>query len=405
VSDDRERIRVVTEDGVSLINWIDYDVEIDLLTPGDTFRCSIAPPRRDVWDAVKPDTIVTVYLGESPLLTGIIDERNASSGTPIEIAGGDKATRLVLEAAELATFDEGTILDAIATVARPWYTDVITSNAKNRALILGRRATKAAIAGGEPIAGGGVGLSIAQSFLPPGTAVTVIPGKSGRRQGPKKVEPGERKWEVIQHFLELDRLLAWGAADGSALIVAKPNYNQAPQFRLVAPSPGSERKGDAGVIDWQYGENLRDLYSEVNVVGSSPGNAARYGRSVTAHAAQVLDGDGPRGIGNRFRRQKVDIVPDHEIKNREQAHDKAVRRKVQQNANHKTVNVTVRGHRQPRFRNAEPALYAPDTMCEIILEPIGIEGEYLITRCAYSGSKGSRRTEMTLVPKGTDLSA
>ena len=67
--------------------------------------------------------------------------------------------------------------------------------------------------------------------------------------------------------------------------------------------------------------------------------------------------------------------------------------------------MTVRGHRQPHRPNAEPALYTPDTMCEFVAETHGIGGRYLVTRAAFSGEKGSRTTELTMVPEGTDLTA
>lgn len=401
----------VVAGGRTVVNWSGYSIDLDMLTPGDSFDLTIGPVRRDVWDLFKPDTEVSIVLrgdhGNSPLITGLVDERVRTGGRTngaISVMGRDKVGRfLVDDAMDLKTFDEGTALDAIKSIAGSFFESVVVSNARNRELIVGRRATTVKVVA-EPLSVGALGqLSIAQQFVSPGTGLAVIEGSAGKRQGPKKVEPGDTRAETIAHFLEPDRLLFWGSGDGKELIVGRPNYTQPTRFRFTAPSEASERASDSNVLDFTYRENVAEMFSQVDVVGASQGNSARYARQVTKHRAIAVDGSGADGTGNAFQRRKLQIVPEHKLRSTAHAAELARRHMALGQATRFGLELTVRGHHQGLTRSGLPQLFAPDTILDWTDEELGIQGRWLIIGVGYRRSKGDRSSVLRCVPEGTEL--
>jgi prophage tail gpP-like protein len=382
-------------------NWTDYVVTLDMLEPADTFALTFGPVRRDLWDLVKTDTPVEIRIGDITVLTGFIDERicNGSANT-IEITGRCKAGRLVDESMDLISFEQTTVVDAIERIVEPWFDTVTVSNARNRAIVLGRKAAKSKVIV-EPVTLSLAGLSFAATVFP--GVKTYTPGSRGRRIGPKKVEPGEKRWETMEHFLELDRLLAWSSADGRELIIGQANYNQDSQFSFLAVEHGSNRSELANVEDWIYGENIAERFSQVTVVGASRGNSKNYSSRITKNWGAVIDGEGTGGIGRDFQQRKILIVAHDGLKDREEATALAQREMAKRDASGTELTLTVRGHHQALTPNAEPALYTFDTMANFEDETIGVKGRYLITAVTYSGSRDSHISELRLVPEGTEL--
>ncbi|KKK76364.1 hypothetical protein LCGC14_2864420, partial [marine sediment metagenome] len=282
---------------VVIDRWQSYNIENDMLTPADGFSLTLAPASKAVFDLVPPDAEVEVRIDDTPILSGFIDERVVNvvkSGPTINISGRDRAGRMVDESADLQTFPRLDILELADRLARPTFPLGATlSNADNRDLVRGRRSGKAA-AGAEPIF-------------------------SKSSEAPKKVEPGETRWDVLQQFLEPAELLAWAQANGEKLVIGLPKYNQGTQFRFFLAKSGSLRISETNVEDATITDSVANRYSKITVNGSSRGSARNYGTRVTKHTATILEGPQFDGTGKSFQTRKQLIIADDDVKNERDA--------------------------------------------------------------------------------------
>lgn len=403
--------------GEFVINrWTTYSIDTDMLAPADGFNLTIAPVAAEVYDLVAPDAPVEIRVDDNPIITGIVDTRNATfarDGTLINITGRDKVGRMVDSSAELQTFGTQDIRTLAQSLASPEFDTVAVSNDDNRRLLRGRRAGIAPTYGPPEGQEGPAALAIGPLAPEDSGAAGVlvvqnIDGIFAPSKAPKKVEPGETRWQVLQQFLEPESLLAWSSASGQELIITTPNYNQGVQYRFFVPAAGSVRAREGNVIACSIHTSNAERYGTIRVTGSSKGNSKNYGKRVTKHTATVVsvrDGDGFHEDGaSDFTSEKLLIVSDPDVKNEEDAGDRAQREILLRDAERLVVELEVEGHNQRRTAADGPALYAYDTLCDLHVEEIGLRGVFLITAVNFTVSKsGGEVTRMKMVPKGTPL--
>lgn len=386
------RHQVTVRAGRKLIeNWTSYDLSLDLLTPADSFSLQLAPADPvgeefgEVWSALEPDAEVEVRLDDVTLMTGLVDEREGVSderADVLEVSGRDRCGRLVDESMPLVGFAGLRIEDLARQVAGPWFERVELSNAINRRLLAG--AARGAKLGG---------------------VVREPPPIDVSRRPHRKVEPGESRWAVLEHFLREAELLAWSSGDGRSLIVGRANYEQAPTFRFFHARAGSPRESEANCARFQVKDSNGERYSRVIAMGANAGNAQNYGERVVKRRGVVLDGPGPDGIGSGFKRPKTLLIADDGIHNDEQARVRAERELAERNATGHQIVVRVYGHSQMVPGGRAPTIYACDTMASVESEVFGVRGLYLITSVRFTGGEDGEMTEIQLVPKGTRLAA
>ncbi|MFA9269825.1 MAG: phage baseplate assembly protein [Baekduiaceae bacterium] len=367
--------------GAVVEGWESYDVDTDMLQPADNFSLQLFGAAPGVFDLCAPDSEVQILVDDAPLITGFIDKRawgvDRQAGTMIDVEGRDKAGRLVDESCELFLFRGLGLRELALKVCDPWFTAVSLSNARNRTLLRGPGATRAR-AIREP--------TIEQ------TARAAV-----------KVNPGESRWQVLQHFLEEADVLAWSTGDGKEIVIGRPNYEQAPQYRFVLPSTDSDHPGEGNVISARLDDSVASRYSAIIAVGTGQGNARDYAAAVTKRRGIARDGSGPHGTGGSFQHRKVLIVSDDDVRTAELAERRALREQQQRDATGRQLELVVQGHGQEY--GGRHALFAFDTIAEVDLQPLGIRGDWLITACKFSRSRSSgTRTTLQLVPSGTHLS-
>lgn len=362
--------------------WQSYSITNDMLTPADGFELNLSPGVRSAYELVPPDSLVEVRIDGNVVLTGYIDDRELNvdrGGSVLSVSGRDKSGRMVDESARLFTIPRSLDIKSIAErLAEDTFSEVRLDNALNRQLVRGRRSRRVP-ADAEPL------------FAKASAA-------------PKKIEIGEKRWEALEHFTKPARLLAWSSADGQALIIGEPNYRQPAQFRFFLPRPGSSRLTEGNIKVLSFRESVANRYSRITVYGASKGNASNYGDRVTRHSATVLQGSGTDGIGDSFRTRKRLFLTDPDIADRGDAENRATREMHFRDAERLVAEITVQGHSQAYSPGDVPTLYAFDTMAELEIEEIGFRGQFLITSCVFSVERTlGEVTQLTLVPKGTDL--
>lgn len=372
-------------------NWISYDIQQDMLTAADGFSLQLGPADPEgeefagVFAAVAPDTQVDVLLDDVTILSGYIDDRVGAStmdADVITISGRDRAGRLVDESMPLLSFS-GLDLEQLALkIASPWFDRVDFSNATNRGLLRGKaRGAKGGRAYKEP-------------------------GVPRAARAYRKVEPGEKRWDVLEYFLHELELLAWSAGNGHSLVIGQPNYDQEPTYDFFHPRAGSARAAKGNVLSFTLTESVGERYSQVVAVGANVGNAVNYGEKTVKRRGVASNGPGLYGVGKDFQQRKVLLVADDSVKDDAQAKVHATREMAERDAQGYEIRVQVEGHAQELEGARAPTLYACDHMAMVESEVFGVKGLFLITSVRFTRDRQQGElTEIRMVPRGTLLRA
>jgi len=369
-----DKVAVMVE-GQLIRDIVSYSVENDMLSPADGFQLSVAPLTRKLYELCKPDASVQIYINGTVVLSGFIDDRtrrgSRDAGNVLSVSGRDRGGRLVDESMALTTF-RGLSLRALAEkISWPWFSKVSFSNAENRRRVRGKRAALAPVAN-EP----------------------VIKLFNERTKTRRKVEPGEKRWDVLSYFLEPAQLLAWSNASGDTLIVGQPNYRQGTQYHFRALLPSTTSVFPANVEHWEVIDSSAERYTTITAMGAARGDGPTYSPSMLRNQATAKS--------KNLRRTKHLIVADDDIKNPQDAEDRAKREMRLRDAKGHVIKLTVSGHSHELGKKR--TLYAFDTMCQFVDELIGLSARYLIVSAEFTGARTAQNTSLTLVPEGAELS-
>jgi prophage tail gpP-like protein len=320
---------------------------------------------------------VRVRIDGVTVLDGFIDTRHKSSaqGT-MTISGRDKAGRMVQESAPLFRYGGLGLRELAEQLAAPWFPRVTLSNARNRDLVRGGGA-KARARREPPV--------------------------FNAQAAPRRVEPGQTRWAVLELFVREAGYLAWSAADGEELVIGLPNYEQAPQFRFFHPREGSARIAESNVIELEVIESTADRYSVVVVLGAGRGDAVNFGDNVRRRGVAKNNPATPHGDGRDFSAPKRLVIADDSLRSQTAAQARAEQEMAERDATRLTVPIIAAKHGQ-LVAGDRPTLFAFDTMAHIEDEETGVCGAFLITKASYRADRQTgEQTIMEAVPKDTRL--
>lgn len=363
--------------GKQVTGWISYVLTSSILDPVDTATFTM-PWSRAAWDLFAPDAPIKVTLDGVVVLDGFLDDRETpADDDTITISARDRCGRLVQESAPGIDWRGLTLVQLIAKLAAPWFTKVTLSNARNRKVLLGKG--KHAVTGSEP--------------------VRIDPRVDGLL-----AEPGQMRWEIIERLLDQAGMIAWSAGDGTELVIGKPNYDQEAQWAFFRPAPGSSRSRE-GNCSIGVRDSTADRYSRVIVVGGGRGTTSNYGAVLSSRYGEAKDNPGTaEGTGRAFSAPKRLIVqaPTSSIAEAKATAERTLRGRA---AHGEVITVRAPAHGQ-LLAGTRPTLFCPDTMAHVEDERTGRKGLYLVTTCRFeSDRKGGERTNLDLVPTGTELSS
>lgn len=377
---------------ITVERWNDYSIDHDMLEPADSFRLTLDAATIDHYLLAPPDTYVEIVLDDVTILSGYTDERKwhaAREEKSLVITGRDKGGRLVDESMPLGDLAGLGIQDlaervvGIGNLDTPWFDRVLLSNAENRALVRGgRRPTgKAKL-----------------------TKVISEPKFEKKVRSELRVHPGQTRWQTLRNFLDECELMAWAAADGRALIIGEPNYDQEPQYSFFAPAPKSVRSSEGNILEYDLSDSVAERYSALITVGAGRADDDDDGPSVTQHRFEVKNGTGRYGVGGDFTFPKVLIFADDDCRTQELTEKRARREMAVRDASSLSIELTVQGHGQAPDRFSPTTLYAFDTIAHVEIEELGVTGLYLVTGLTFQHNREQgETTKLKLVPKGTVL--
>jgi len=379
---ERQHNVAVRVGGELVERWEEYSIECDMLNPADGFRVTLGDWSKRVFDLVRPDAPVEILLDGTRVLSGFVDDREwvtSREGTMLSVTGRDRGGRLVDESAPLVTYAGLGIQDLAEKLTSYWFPGgVLLDNATNRRLVRGR------------------GAALAKVSKEPAIIAT--------KHAPRKVNPGESIWHVLQTFLAEAELLGWSDAAGEHLIVGKPNYDQEAQFAFFVPKDGSAQRDRGNVLSCSVKDSTGERYSKIVACGAGRGDSADYGDRVLKWRGTALNNpDDADGVGKDFSARKLLLVTDDDLTGAGPAAVRAAREMAERDAGGRALALTVAGHAQLRSGRV-PTLYAFDTMAHVEIEALEHQGLYLITAVSFKHSRsGGEVTELKLVPKGTEL--
>lgn len=415
----RHTVRVAAGRGaepIDIENVLHWDVSNDLLELADDFSFSV-PFDPVLFAVLQPDAEVELWIDDARVLTGFVDdlERSASKGggSILTVTGRDRGGRLVDESAPFLTFGEIGVLELARTMGSPWFEEVVLSNVEDRRLRKGRSGRSQARASWEPLyipegLDESARLAIAQASDRVRTALKSASSEpAGKVIGlstRKKVEPGESRADVLMHFMEEAGWLMWSSADGRQLIVGKPQHDQEPTWRFVYAPTGHPRAGECNVLSLGDRRSTGERYAKITACGSSRGDSSRYGPNVTKRIGVALNGPNADGTGKHFTRPKSLVVVDDDVRTEKQAKDRAEREMRLRDASGREVTLTVAGFGQRFGGDSKPSLFTFDTIARFEDLEADTLGDFYVTRVRFVEDKqGGQHTEISLVPRGTEL--
>ena len=330
---------VVRIGGKEHLDWTDYSIDSDLLTPADAFSLTLGVPARDVPAEVKPWADVSIALGDDVILTGRIDSlnrRTIKNEHSLTIQGRDLAAVLVDCSAPVFVTRE-TDLDAI----------------------------------------------IAKIVRPLGISKIDVRAKGAREK--ITVEPGMSAWDALERVCEQNGCWAWFDPDGT-LVVGGPDYSADPVADLLLTL---DRKR-TNVLSLEVEEDITDTYSEVTILGQTHGTEDKGGKNNLRHTAR---NEALEGVNRPL------IIVDSECDNADLAGRRTRKALADSALDGFTVTAEVRGHRMDSGLIWTPGqrvrvFSEPDGLDEIM---------FLIRRTLRGGREPGQRTELVLKKDGVWL--
>jgi prophage tail gpP-like protein len=197
------------------------------------------------------------------------------------------------------------------------------------------------------------------------------------------VEPGDTAWSALQRAAEANGLWPWFEPTG-VLVIGRPDYTTTPVASLVMRQVDAAKNNILGA---HRTRSLHDVYSEVDVLGQTPGTVKSGGhRGILAKATSPNVG-----------LYRPHFVTDHECDNAKVAKNRAAKLLSDGLLEADNLTVKVRGHRTD---NGTP--WTPGQRVKVSIEPYNIDGEiwFVMGRTFTGGKDVGQVTELKLKRDG-----
>lgn len=430
---------------VELAEIEEYEIDSDLLTPGDAFSVTVPTPgtaqqRRDMLALVRSCGLrLSAFIqregGPRALqLVGCLDKRaqpSALDGTKLTLSGTDNGGLLTRATADprLGISEETSLVQMVRAVLEPFGMEVVTEGAPSRTLCTGQRLSQEA---------GALLAAQARSY---GIRPSQVSGTMLERRALEGDVPLDgRRLSTVQELTRLDGSPLTGAESADETVVTTRSYERARRGHASGMTGSdverlrvSEAKPSVGETCWDFIDRhcrrlgvlpwidargrliigspdydqdpmwiiRRKLNGESNVLsggvvedfGAISSECTVYGRTGGSDAARSPFHARVVNPNQPFYRPLV--ISDPSVRTEEQARRRAVRELNRQNESAFVLEYEMAGHGQGEF------IYAIDTVADVLDEAIGIEGLFYVTGRTFKGSRSmGARTRLRLIPLG-----
>lgn len=363
---EREHDIAVIVGGVAVRGWTEGEVQSDLLVESDVFTLTTFDTSEPALALLRKDAEVEIQIDGVTVLTGYVEDRRGGWRT-LTISGKDYVGRMVAESADVSRQYGGRgIRDEAAVLAGRWFDSVALSNDANRDSLLG--------AGGRAT-----------------SSPSSIPNVETTQ---RRMEPGTTKMGALNDLLDRNGARAWSSADGQTLIIARPNFDQAPQFTFF------DTRAASNCLAIEFADSNAPRFASILAVGSGRGTSENFGRNVIARRGIARDNpDSFDGTGRNFLQPKLMIMP-VDASSSEECQRLAEREQAEREAQAFAVSVRTYDWGQ-RFDGArERSLYAPDTIVAAFAEDTPVDGIFYCIARSFQFGREVESAALTLVNIG-----
>lgn len=347
-----------------------YEFTRSILTQPSAFslRLGWGATLRGLIDRVPPGTKCQLSINDAVQFTGAIDGYEATSdgsGGSLTIHGRDALAPIHDAFVDNETsFQDSTYAEMVAEAIKELVPDSVLyfNNDANRKLTTG--------IGVKPIA-------------QPDTDAQANPTGPIARQLKTKI--GERVYEFLKRELDRAGLFLWTAGDGS-FVLGAPNGNQVPFYQILRRR-GATRNA-VNVTSAHYKNTTEGRYTEATILGRGGGRKLGRTKNSGTFADVEMQGWFPDG--------RPLVLRDSNISNNSQAEFYARRKLAETRRAGWSLVYTVAGSTIPSLANGERAVWAPDTVVNVVDDEYGLNGSYYLEKVTFRRSPQTT-TELTLM--------
>lgn len=256
--------------GYNLDRWTQYTFRTDFLTPADSFTFSVGDPDIPLGASgrIAPGMKVSLQVNGKRICTGYIDEvamgAERSSGTVFAVSGRDVLGDVVDSNIDpYMTFSaDQSLIDVIGKVLAPYgLTTISLDNVADRSIRASNQFGAPKSKGGQSkpskferkvasanAAGGAEKITIDSTALKH-SKKSAKPTSFAIHQA--KPYPREGAYEFIGRLAKRAGLHIWAKADGTGVVIGKPDFSQEPIYNLIrlrGPGRGSGNNIISGAV-------------------------------------------------------------------------------------------------------------------------------------------------------------
>lgn len=374
----------------------DYRIKVGIFEQPGAFECALGRPYpfRTLAEAFPPRTPYQIFMGSTLIQTGLTDAFSASNtdATEIRLSGrgllGWLTTQYIDKELSFASptyfklVDEALKRSGLSTLMDRFGLDgerIVASNEANRKVFTGSARAK----------------SLTKK------TVEVIETEAGgtEGEGTKRVyehiraEVGTSWWQFLVEQLRRAGLFLWEGVDGR-LILATPNVEQLPVFRLVRTAQ------ENNILAHTFSHNTAQRHSECVVFGrgkkGKSGTDKFDGRYVDEEMVAFLN-PRPEDRANGGVLKIVKTIRDSEVRSKAQSEALARREMAEERRASWQLSYTIQDHYIREIAAAVSARPAPETLCEVHDDYLGLYGHLFVEGVEFIGTEGATMTSMSML--------
>jgi len=418
--------------------WTDYGIPVDIFTPSNQFSMRCGALQADVIKTILPGREVSIYFGDGShdnehiVITGWLedfDDVTAKDTWSTDVSGRDRASDLLENSVpQDLVVKNRAMYDIAQDICSPLGLDVIIANDANRIAVADKKLYKKLMAGYEasmlPYNSNVAAIQklladtfevtdakdkqfkqiLAANGIKPPLKPPFIPGVF---QNLRDAEPkdGESCWEFLARLAAKLEVWLWMAHDGT-VVIQRPRYDQEPMYLFINSISEPFLNN---VVNRRYSLSIAGKPTKLTRIGRVKTDGKRERTEIEYSSTRIVPSSSDAVIVGVAGQQDSDYLQVSESFSRERwmvdedssTADELARKAwyalKASEAGFLSIELVVKGHDQGGV------LYTPDTVCRLVDEKLGLDGNYYIAACEYEmGVKApeteGKQTRITLTP-------
>lgn len=209
-----------------------------------------------------------------------------------------------------------------------------------------------------------------------------------------KAQLGTTWYQFLQDQYRLAGVFLWCQGNGD-FVIGSPDANKKPAYRIERVR-GNTREF-TNVVDARWRNDWTNRHSKAIVYGR--GGGGKFGRTKIRGEfvdEELTNAKGPDGEPFAIPIQKAIVEHNQQAKTAKHCEFLARRRIAQERRDGWQLTYTLSGHTMPALQGGGYAVWAPDMVCQVYDEELGIDGQFYVAEVLFSRGPETT-TEVTLM--------